>query len=512
MAKIVTIWGQASERDDLRCRDYVELLERRNRLAGGPGGGAEPPPAPAPALLRLARAGRLAFTEESAAWAVHYVPSRQAVESLSQPEAAGAFPKSLQKKHLGAVRKSAGALFRFPAEEGDGALEVFITDWSPCPAACAVAVHRDHPFVASPDRAAGSPLPPEPAAAFSGRYVRHPLTGDLLPVWVAGWVRPDFGTGAVLVNPAHDATDLAFGRRVGLPIRFALVPAADDGSPETWPQPPVVRTGRAVRTGPYDGLEAPEAMERYFQVLAERGLARRHTDLAAGSRQVARLLPEVAGELAWEPAGRRLVAPEEAGTGASRVRIEEAELLAAAVTADPGDTLVCPAAEQKEALLYFRLLAYDLQGQPPRPEEVVTVQKVQETAVEAEPRVLRLGALLGAAPDQVVTLKQQVVEQVQRFLRVHGELTGELAQAGVGPEAPATPKALQGVKAALAAGDPSGAFNLLSKVQKELAGLPRRELTASALAPGYCAAAWVLADLEAPPGLDLAAAWAGLEG
>lgn len=510
MTKTVTILGQAPDLDRLRCRDYVELLERRDRLAASPGGKPATPPSPAAMLLRLARADRLTFAQQAAgALAVCYVPSREAVESLSHPDASEAFAGSLQKKHLAVVRQSTGALFRFPAEEGDEALEVFITDWSPCPAACAVAVHRDHPFVAGLNRAPGPELPPAPAAAFSGRYVRHPLTGDLLPVWVADWVRPDFGTGAVLVNPAHDATDLAFGRRVGLPIRFALVPAEVDGSPETWPRPPVVRTGRAVRTGPWDGLEAPEAMERYFQVLAQRGLARRHTDLAAGSRQVARLLPEVGGELAWEPVRRRLAAPEAAAPGASRVRVEEAELLAAATTVTHGDTLVCPAAEQKEALLFLRLLAFDLQGQALKPAEVVTVQKVQEMGTEAEPRILRLGALLGAAPDQVATLRQQVVEQAQRFLRVHGELVAVIAEASLS-EAADSPRALQGVKAALAAGDPSRAFNLLSKVQKELAALPRQELVASLLAPGYFAAAWVLAGLEPPLGLDLVAIWAGL--
>jgi len=41
-------------------------------------------------------------------------------------------------------------------------------------------------------------------------------------------VRPDFGSGAVLVNPAHDPADLAFGRAVGLPIRFGLAPADFD--------------------------------------------------------------------------------------------------------------------------------------------------------------------------------------------------------------------------------------------------------------------------------------------
>ncbi|KIZ14371.1 hypothetical protein SNA_35320 [Streptomyces natalensis ATCC 27448] len=78
-------------------------------------------------------------------------------------------------------------------------------------------------------------LPAGHTSAFTGRYCRHPLTGDLLPVWTASWVAPEFGTGAVLVNPGHDATDLAFAREVGLPVRFALLPAGREEAPEHWP-------------------------------------------------------------------------------------------------------------------------------------------------------------------------------------------------------------------------------------------------------------------------------------
>ena len=492
MKQIIAIHGRAAAPDRARCDDVVGMLRRAAHAQGETVAEPEPPEV-VPALLALAGQGRLAFVETDGAVEVFYIPSRAA--NLAVLEGAG-FPETIQKKQADAFRTSQGALFRFPAEQGDGpALEVFITDWSPCPAAAAVAVHRGHPFAADLEKPRGP--------FFTGRYVRHPLTGDLLPVWVADWVKPDFGTGAVLVNPAHDATDLAFGRAVGLPIRFALVPPGFDGRPETWPAPPVVKTGQSIKTGFWDGLQPQEAMQRYFEALEAVGLAERHRDVQAGRWRVARLVQDPAGDLRWDESRGRL-SGSDTGAGVP-VRAEDTVLLAAVSTLGGGaePTLVCPAAEQTEALLFLRLLVLDLHGAPLAPERVLLVQKVQEAKLPAPPKVLRLGVLVGAPLQQVAVVKQQVVEQVQRFLRVHGELVQAWPAATTADAAP-PPKALQQAKAALLEGDPAKAFTALGPLQKQLGAQPPEQRAALA---GYFAIAHVLGGLEAPAGFDLRQAW-----
>jgi leucyl-tRNA synthetase len=468
--------NNASAADLERCRGFVDFLRRCARLENQPAEAAEPQEAVAELVHRLAGRGLLSYapaadgTEE-----VFYTPSREASRSVL--DADSGFPEAIQKKHVAAFRSSEGALLRFPAEHGDGDIEVFITDWSPCPAACAVAIHRAHPFAADFATAKGP--------AFTGRYVRHPLTGDLLPVWVADWVRPDFGTGAVLVNPAHDATDLAFGRTVGLPIRFALVPAGYDGSPETWPQPPIVKSGQTIRTGPYDGLAAGEAAARYFEVMAARGLAVRHRDIQAGRWQIGRLAPDAAEH-----------------------RFAAAGLFAAAVAMDSSSrpVVVVPAGEQAGELLALRLLAHDLNGRPLIPAAVHLVQKVQETKVEAPPEVATLAALLGAPVSQVAVIKQQTVEQIRKFLRVHRELLAEAAA----PLQPGEPdgsvlRAFSKIKAAVREADPAKAFSLLLQTQKQL-----RELSAEARSgalQGYGVLAAAVAAVEPPAGIDAGRIW-----
>lgn len=503
MCRILPLSGNTSSADRERCHAFVDFLRRRARF-GPEGVASEAAPdqdALAEALLGLAGRGRLSYAAAAdGSVEVFYTPSREALQSVFEAGPETGFPDAIQKKQVAAFRTSQGALLRFPLEEGEGAVEVFITDWSPCPAAGAVAIHRAHPLAAGLDKPEGP--------WFTGRYVRHPLTGDLLPVWVADWVRPDFGTGAVLVNPAHDATDLAFGRAIGLPIRFALVPTGYDGSPATWPAPPVVKTGQTIRTGPWDGRSVEEAAGVYFEVMAARGLAVRHRDIQAGRWKIGRLVPDPEGDLAWS-APRWTVLPPAAG-GGSGVRWADAGLLAAALSAAGSrPLLVCPAGEQAGELLALRLLVKDLAGQPLTPAAVFLVQKVQESKVEASAEVVRLAALVGAPVQQVAVIKQQTVEQVQRFLRVHQELVAQAAEAGgtgagaAGAGEHPAQRAFAKIKAAVDEADPAKAFTLLQQTQKQLRDLPPEGRTGAL--PGYFDLAEVVAGLERPPGLEVPA-------
>ena len=66
------------------------------------------------------------------------------------------------------------------------------------------------------------------------RFVQHPFTGEAVPVWIADYVLPDYGTGAVMGVPAHDSRDFAFAKQYDLPITTVVVEpgqAADSGEP-----------------------------------------------------------------------------------------------------------------------------------------------------------------------------------------------------------------------------------------------------------------------------------------
>ena len=48
---------------------------------------------------------------------------------------------------------------------------------------------------------------------FTGSYALHPLTHQQIPVWIADYVLLNYGTGAVMMVPAHDERDFDFAQR-----------------------------------------------------------------------------------------------------------------------------------------------------------------------------------------------------------------------------------------------------------------------------------------------------------
>ncbi|MFK8905683.1 hypothetical protein [Streptomyces sp. YS-3] len=446
----------------LRCRGLAGLLDRIAALDGHTPATTGPAD-PVAALARIVTAAGLTGPDEPLDGdELRYLPTPAARERVGS-EQDGAWPQSTRSRHRRALRRTPGALFTFPLEDpetaGD-ALTIFTTDWSPTPAGCAVAVHRGHPLSAG--------LPVGRTSAFTGRYCRHPLTGDLLPVWTASWVAPEFGTGAVLVNPGHDATDLVFAREVGLPVRFALAPADGEEGPEHWPSPPVTGGGRAIRTGATDGLDAAEAQAEYLRTAMALGLADKHTDVGAGSFAVAAFVPEGPHTVQWDRERRTV---SHAGHGIP-VRVSPSAVLAVVdPTARQAELcVVAPSSTVESELLALRLLLAEphLGPLPQQAPDVVLVGPVAGKGDGLTPDVLELAVLVGADPQETLSLKPQQTETAQRFLRTHTELLAS-PQETPGDADNGTLQAAAQIKSALRQRNVKQAFTHLYRLQKSLA-------------------------------------------
>ncbi len=62
----------------------------------------------------------------------------------------------------------------------------------------------------------------------TGFSVKHPLTGEQVPVWIANYVLMSYGEGAVMAVPGHDERDFAFANKYGLPIRQVIAKVEGD--------------------------------------------------------------------------------------------------------------------------------------------------------------------------------------------------------------------------------------------------------------------------------------------
>ena len=98
----------------------------------------------------------------------------------------------------------------------------------------------------------------------TGYRALHPITGDLVPVWVANFVLFEYGSGAVMSVPAHDSRDHAFALAYGLPIRQVIFPA--DGSEVSTDNDAWVEKGVLKNSGEFNGLSSVQA----FDAIAEK--------------------------------------------------------------------------------------------------------------------------------------------------------------------------------------------------------------------------------------------------
>jgi len=56
------------------------------------------------------------------------------------------------------------------------------------------------------------------SGVFTGAYVYHPFTNELLPIWIGDYVLADYGTGAVMGVPCGDQRDHDFAKKFNIPI------------------------------------------------------------------------------------------------------------------------------------------------------------------------------------------------------------------------------------------------------------------------------------------------------
>ena len=235
------------------------------------------------------RSGALVERREIRQWFLRITAyAEELLQGLEQLQ--GHWPEQVLTMQRNWIGRSEGAEIHFPLVGEDAVIKVFSTRPDTLMGATYVALAPEHPLVLA--RASADPT----LAAFVERCkhvavseatvetqekeghplgitVRHPLTGESLPVWTANFVLMGYGEGAVMAVPAHDQRDFEFARKYGLPIRPVIQQpgAATDEQPEAAYTGP----GRLFHSGPFDGLDSEEAKTRITETLAAQGLGRK---------------------------------------------------------------------------------------------------------------------------------------------------------------------------------------------------------------------------------------------
>lgn len=101
----------------------------------------------------------------------------------------------------------------------------------------------------------------------SGYQAIHPITHQPLPIWVANYVLIEYGSGAVMAVPAHDARDFEFAQQYHLPIKQVIQPC--DHSVWDFKQAALTEPGKLINSGQFDGLDSKQALNAIADFLIQ---------------------------------------------------------------------------------------------------------------------------------------------------------------------------------------------------------------------------------------------------
>jgi leucyl-tRNA synthetase len=106
----------------------------------------------------------------------------------------------------------------------------------------------------------------------TGAVAVNPVNGRRVPLYVADYVLPGYGGGAIMGVPAHDERDFDFARRHAIPAPIVIAPLDWEGAPlpAAYTEP-----GTMVNSGPWDGLSSEEAQGRIATWMENEGIGRR---------------------------------------------------------------------------------------------------------------------------------------------------------------------------------------------------------------------------------------------
>jgi len=107
----------------------------------------------------------------------------------------------------------------------------------------------------------------EKTGEFTGAYAVNPATGAMIPVWIADYVLMEYGTGAIMAVPGHDARDFEFATKFDLPIIRVVAGAGQHGQTK-FEGEAYTGDGVLVNSGKFNGLGVEEAKTKVMEALS----------------------------------------------------------------------------------------------------------------------------------------------------------------------------------------------------------------------------------------------------
>lgn len=212
-----------------------------------------------------------------------------AEELLNSLDDLDGWPESVKTQQKNWIGRSQGVEMRFKLVNSDESIAVYTTRPDTVMGVTYLAVAAGHPlaekaaasnealadFIAECNQsttAEADIATMEKKGMATGLKVMHPITGELIEIWVANFVLMDYGSGAVMSVPGHDQRDWEFARKYGIGIKQVIKPNKHSGIECDLAKAAFTDKGVLVNSDEFDGLTSEAAFDRVASWLKQRGL------------------------------------------------------------------------------------------------------------------------------------------------------------------------------------------------------------------------------------------------
>ena len=195
------------------------------------------------------------------------------------------WPEAIKEQQRNWIGRSVGAAINFPISGDENTkIEVFSTRPDTIFGVAALVLAPEHELVkqlTTPEHEneveayiekishksdlERTDLAKDKTGVFTGSYVVNPVSGEKLPIWIADYVLNSYGTGAVMVVPAHDERDHEFAQKFDLPI--VQVIEGGDVQKEAY-----TGDGVHINSDFLNGMDKDEAIDAINNWLEENGV------------------------------------------------------------------------------------------------------------------------------------------------------------------------------------------------------------------------------------------------
>ena len=114
----------------------------------------------------------------------------------------------------------------------------------------------------------------EKEGVYTGLNAIHPFTGEEIPIWIGNFVLSDYGSGALMAVPAHDARDFEFAKKYKLPI-LQVINSFDANE---LVEEAILEKGILINSGEFNDLNFDEAFKEIEKKAIELDCGSRETN------------------------------------------------------------------------------------------------------------------------------------------------------------------------------------------------------------------------------------------